>query len=90
MPKGKNTEISEDGQNLIAAINGQINYIDGKVNVFQNYEVPANVDNSTGNINFIGNVIVRGSVLSGFVIQAGGNVEVGGVVEGATIIAGET
>ncbi len=88
LPKGKNTEISEDGQNLIAAINGQINYIDGKVNVFQNYEVPANVDNSTGNINFIGNVIVRGSVLSGFVIQAGGNVEVGGVVEGATIIAG--
>lgn len=88
LPKGKNTEISEDGQNLIATINGQINYINGKVNVFQNYEVPADVDNSIGNIDFIGNVIVRGNVLSGFIIRAGGNVEVGGVVEGATIIAG--
>jgi len=88
LPKGKNTAISEDGQNLVSTINGQINYISGKVNVFQNYEVPADVDNSIGNINFIGNVIVRGNVLSGFIIQAGGNVEVGGVVEGATIIAG--
>lgn len=88
LPKGKNTKISEDGQKLIATIDGQVNYISGKVNIFQNYEVPANVDNSTGNIDFIGNVIVRGNVQSGFIIRAGGNVEVGGVVEGATIIAG--
>lgn len=88
LPKGKNTKISEDGQTLISTIDGQINYINDKVNVFKNYEVPANVDNSTGNIDFIGNVIVRGNVQSGFVINAGGNVEVWGVVEGATIIAG--
>jgi len=55
---------------------------------FSNYEVPADVDNSTGNINFIGNIIVRGNVLSGFTVEAGGNVEVWGVVEGATIKAG--
>ncbi|MDQ2085866.1 FapA family protein [Herbivorax sp. ANBcel31] len=87
LPKGRNTKISEDGQKLISVIDGQINYISGKVNVFQNYEVPANVDNSTGNIDFIGNVIVRGNVQSGFVVEAGGNVEVWGVVEGATIVA---
>ncbi len=86
-PRGKNVEISEDGESLIASIDGQVSYIDGKVNVFLNYEVPADVDNSTGNINFIGNVIVRGNVLSGFTIEAGGNVEVWGVVECAVIRA---
>jgi len=86
--KGKNVEVSEDGQSLIASIDGQVNYIDGKVNVFATYEVPADVDNSVGNINFVGNVSVRGNVLSGFVIEAGGNVEVLGVVEGAVIKAG--
>lgn len=87
LPKGKNVEISEDEQSLIASISGQVNYIDGKINVFATYEVQANVDNSTGNINFIGNVIIRGNVLSGFVVEAGGSVEVLGVVEAASIIA---
>jgi uncharacterized protein len=88
LPRGRNVVISEDGQNLIADIDGQVSYIDGKVNVFANYEVPADVDNSTGNIYFIGNVSVKGNVLSGFSVEAGGNVEVWGVVEGATIKAG--
>lgn len=88
LPKGKNVEITPDGQSLMASINGQVSYIDGKVNVFANYEVAADVDNSTGNIDFIGNVIIRGNVLSGFVVDAGGNVEVWGVVEGAVIKAG--
>jgi len=88
LPKGKNVLASEDGQSLVAAIDGQVNYIDGKVSVFATYEVPADVDNSTGNIYFIGNVCIRGNVLSGFVVEAGGSVEVWGVVEGATIKAG--
>ncbi|HHV29895.1 DUF342 domain-containing protein [Acetivibrio mesophilus] len=87
LPKGKNVEITEDGQNLIAGMDGQVNYIEGKVSVFANYEVPADVDNSTGNISFIGNVIIRGNVLSGFTVEAGGNVEVLGVVEAAVIRA---
>ena len=87
LPRGRNVEPVEDGQVLVASIDGQVNYIDGKVNVFSNYEVPADVDNSTGNIYFVGNVIVRGNVLSGFTIEAGGNVEVWGVVEGAVIKA---
>jgi len=87
LPKGRNVVISEDKQTLVAAIDGMVSYIDGKVNVFSSYEVSGDVDNSTGNINFIGNVCVRGDVLSGFSIEAGGNVEVWGVVEGATIKA---
>ena len=88
LPRGRNVSITEDGQSLIANISGQINYIDGKINIFSTYEVPADVDNSTGNINFIGNVIVRGNVLSGFVVEAGGTVEIVGVAEGAIVKAG--
>lgn len=88
LPRGRNVVVSEDGKSLLAGISGQISYIDGKVSVFATYEVQADVDNSTGNINFIGNVSIRGNVLSGFVVEAGGNVEVMGVVEGAVIKAG--
>ncbi len=88
LPKGRNVIVSEDGISLLANISGQISYIDGKISVFATYEVQADVDNSTGNINFIGNVSIRGNVLSGFVVEAGGNVEVLGVVEGAIIKAG--
>jgi uncharacterized protein (DUF342 family) len=88
LPKGKNVEITEDGQFLVAGIDGQVNYSNGKVSVYATYEVPGDVDNSTGNINFVGNINVRGNVLSGFSIEAGGNVEVWGVVEGAFISAG--
>lgn len=88
LPKGRNVSISPDGFSLLANIDGQVSYLEGKVNIFATYEVPADVDNTTGNISFVGNVSVRGNVLSGFLIEAGGNVEVWGVVEGAVIKAG--
>ena len=88
LPKGRNVSVSPDGISIVSNIDGQVSYLDGKINVFSAYEVPANVDNSTGNINFVGNVTVRGNVQSGFVVEAGGNVEVWGVVEGAVIKAG--
>lgn len=85
LPKGKNVNISDDGLELAAAIDGEVKIIDGKVNVFSVYEVKNNVDNSTGNIRFNGKVIVSGNVLTGFIIEAEGDVEVYGVVEGAQI-----
>ena len=88
LPKGRNVSVSPDGMSLVANINGQVSYLEGKLNIFSTYEVKADVDNSTGNINFVGNVSIRGNVLSGFVVEAGGNVEVWGVVEGAVIKAG--
>lgn len=87
LPKGRNVEVTEDGMRLRSVIDGQVTFDDGKVNVFSNYEVKADVDNSTGNISFVGNVIIRGNVLSGFVVEAEGFVEVWGVVEGAVIKA---
>lgn len=88
LPKGRNVSAVDDGTKLVANISGQVNYLEGKVNVFSTHEVQADVDNSTGNINFIGNVSIKGNVLSGFVVEAGGSVEVMGVVEGAVIKAG--
>ena len=40
--RGRNVSVSED-RFLIADIDGQVNYIDGKVNVFSNFEVQADV-----------------------------------------------
>lgn len=87
LPKGKNVNISDDGLQLLSAIDGEVKIIDNKVHVFSLYMVPANVDNSTGNIRFIGKVIVKGNVLTGFSIEADGDVEVFGVVEGAKIVS---
>ncbi|ACL76367.1 DUF342 domain-containing protein [Ruminiclostridium cellulolyticum] len=89
LPRGKNVALSEDGKSLIATTAGEVEYLDAtKVSVYTNHEVPADVDNSTGNVSFVGSVIIKGNVLSGFSVEAGGNVEVFGVVEGATIKAG--
>ncbi len=89
LPRGKNVTVSEDGQTLYAATDGEVEYLEQtKVSVYTNHEIPADVDNSTGNINFVGSVIVKGNVLSGFSVEAGGNVEIYGVVEGARIKAG--
>jgi len=87
LPVGKNVVISEDGNTLIAGIDGHISYNDEKISVFPTYEISGNVDNSTGNIDFLGNVVIRGNVLAGFSVKAGGNIEIWGVVEGATIEA---
>lgn len=87
MARGRNVYQGEDSLSLYSEIDGQVLYIDGKLSVFATYEVPADVDNSTGNINFVGNVSIRGNVLAGFIVEAGGNVEVFGVVEGAVIKA---
>lgn len=88
IPRGRNVVLSDDGCELYSTIDGQLMYVDGKINVFPTYEVMANVDNSTGNIKFIGNVVIRGNVLSGFEIEAGGNIEVNGVAEAAILKAG--
>jgi len=89
LPRGKNVAVSEDGQSLYATTEGEVEFLDqSKVSVYTNHEIPADVDNSTGNVSFVGSVIIKGNVLSGFRVEAGGNVEVYGVVEGATIKAG--
>jgi len=88
LPMGKNVNVSEDGLNLIAARNGRVDYINGRVEISDVYRVPGDVDMGVGNIQFEGDVIVGGNVISGLTIEAAGMIEVRGYVEAATLIAG--
>lgn len=85
---GKNIRVSEDGLQIFSEVSGHVSLVSDTVFVTDTYQVPANVDNSTGDINYKGNVEVVGNVNTGFKIEAEGNVIVNGVVEGAVIIAG--
>ena len=87
LPKGKGTRILPDGVTLVSETSGRIFYMDGRVSILPVLEIGGDVDNTTGNIDFIGTVIVKGGVLSGFTINAGANVEIEGPIEGATIKA---
>jgi uncharacterized protein (DUF342 family) len=87
-PIGRNVEFYAESNSVIALMDGQVIYSNGKINVYPSHEIPGDIDNSTGNISFIGNLIIKGNVLSGFQVEVGGNVEIWGVVEGATIKAG--
>lgn len=86
-PKGKNVYIAENGMELLAAKAGCVEWIDGKVNVFEQFEVDRSIDASTGNIYFVGNVHIKGDVLDGYRVEAGGNIFVEGIVEAATLKA---
>jgi uncharacterized protein (DUF342 family) len=86
--KGNNLTISEDGLRLISQVDGYATLEGEKVFVSNIYEVPADVDNSTGDIDFNGSVLVRGNVRTGFKVKATGNIEVIGVVEGADLESG--
>jgi len=77
---GKNTELSPEGMNIIATINGQVVLANEKVNVEPIYEVKGDVDMHTGNILFLGTVIVKGNVEDGFSIKAAGDIEITGSV----------
>jgi uncharacterized protein len=69
----------------IADTDGQVIIKENKISVLALYEIPGDVNLSTGNIDFIGTVIVRGDVKDGFKVYAGEDLVVNGVVEGAEL-----
>ena len=85
---GNNIELSEDGLEMYSMVDGHVTLEGDRVFVSNNYNVPADVDTSTGDIDYRGSVTVMGNVRTGFTLKAEGNVEIFGVVEGATIEAG--
>ena len=85
---GKNISISEDKTVITSEVDGNVSFTDGTVFVSDTYKVPADVDASTGDIDYDGNVSIPGTVRTGFTVKAKGDIEVNGVVEGATLIAG--
>lgn len=85
---GNKIYLSEDGLRMYSSVDGHVSLVDNRVFVSDTYEVHADVDASTGDIEYEGNVVVRGNVITGFSVRAKGDIEVNGVVEGAYIEAG--
>lgn len=87
LPSGKNTYVSEDNLRLYASVDGAI-YINAKNIDINNVYTVKNVDQSTGNIDFVGSVVVQCDVKAGFSVKAKDDIVVKGMVEGATLEAG--
>ncbi len=85
---GKNIKLSEDGLRAYSEINGHASLGGDMIFVSNTYEVPANVDASTGDIDYEGDVVVKGNVNTGYTVTAKGDIIVEGVVEGAFLYAG--
>lgn len=87
-PLGRNTQLSEDGSALLAAVSGHVEFTNRGFQVKPVLEIEGNVDYSVGNISFVGDIHIHGDVLSGFSVRAMGSVIVDGVVEACRIESG--
>ena len=85
---GKNISINEDKTEIYSDVTGHANYINEKVFVSDVFSVPADVDNSVGNIEYDGSVEIKGNVKSGFTVRATGDIIIHGVVENAFVESG--
>lgn len=85
---GKNTELNEDGTQILSKIDGQISFDGRKVSVQETYYIRGDVDNSTGDVKVQSSLDVSGIVLPGFKVEAGKNICVKGTVENAEVRAG--
>lgn len=85
--RGNNTYLSENGDELLAAIDGQVVMRGDVISVEQVFRVPA-VDFKSGNIHFNGSVTVQGSVGDGFQVVAKGDILVAGTVGAARMESG--
>lgn len=85
---GRNIRISKDKLSIASEVDGNVTLTDDTVFVAETYMVAADVDASTGDIEYDGSVLVPGNVRTGFTVKCKGDIQVNGVVEGATLIAG--
>jgi hypothetical protein len=84
---GRNIRLTEDKTQIYSEVDGDVKLEGDTVFVSNTYVVPADVDASTGDIQYDGNVVVTGNVRAGFKVEATGDIEVNGVVEGAFVKA---
>ncbi|RMF88691.1 MAG: DUF342 domain-containing protein [Nitrospinota bacterium] len=85
---GANVRVSEDGNALIALVNGHPVLSDHVLSVYPTYTLEGDVDFSVGNLTFVGSLVIRGDVKSGFSIKCAQDVTIYGVVDEAEIEAG--
>ncbi len=82
---GNNISANEERTEIYSDVTGHVNCVNGKVFVSNVFQVPADVDNSVGNIEYDGSVEIKGNVKSGFTVRATGDIIIEGVVEGAYV-----
>lgn len=83
---GNGVALSDDGQHLVAAIQGNLRWNKDHF-VVDKELIVSDIDLSVGNIDFIGDITIKGNVCEGFVVRSGGNISIAGNVTSATIEA---
>lgn len=84
---GHGTALTEDGTELIAAVDGNLCFVNGAFCVNEELVIRGDVDVSSGNIDFIGNVIIKGNVMEGYTVTSKKNITINGTVTSATVKA---
>ncbi len=87
VPDGSNTTLSEDGTQLVATMDGYLEFKGSVFEIKSFLDIPGDVDYSTGNVDFRGDVHIAGDVREGFIVRATGKVTIDGLVEAATVEA---
>ena len=87
LPTGSNVRVGDEGDTIVADINGQVLLVGGKVNVEPVLTIEGDVNLKTGDIIFLGNVVISGNVDEGFKVKAAGNIEIKGTVSRAELDA---
>jgi len=88
LPLGTNVHVGEDAVSILADINGQVIFANGKINVEPIHTVEGDVNlKNGGNVLFLGTIIINGNVEDGFSVKAAGNIEVKGTVGRADLDA---
>lgn len=86
LPAGVNTGPHPKNPDVLIALKGGNVRLNGKlVEVSEGFNIPADVDFSTGNIDYKQSVTVKGDVKSGFSMVVGGDLDVGGLIEDCPI-----
>ena len=88
LPRGRNTELTEDGTALVATCDGHVEFNGRGFIVKPSTELVGNVDATSGDVGCMGDIHIHGDVCSGFAVRAMGTVTVDGVIESATVEAG--
>jgi hypothetical protein len=84
---GNNVMMSDDGQALIALINGHPVFQDNQLHVQPMYVHDGDVDVSVGHLTCIGHLVITGDVKCGFTVKGAQQVTVHGVVDGGAVEA---
>ena len=86
---GENVAVSDDDSVFSSSIDGAVSLThDSKLMVFKKFDVPGDVDYSTGNLSMDGTLDIKGWIRSGFKVKATGDILVSGGVEDAKVESG--